>query len=108
MALLFLYVDDIVLTASSTSLLQRIILVLHQEFSMTDMGRLHHFFGVTVERRDESLFLSQRQHMLDILDRAGMRDCKPCSTHVDTHSKLAVDGASMSDPTHYHSIARAF
>ena len=108
MAFLLPYVDDIVLTTSSTSFLQHIILALRWEFSMIDMGPLHHFLGVTVQRPDDSLFLSQRQYMLDILDRAGMRDYKPCSTHVDTHSKLAVDGASMSDPTHYHSIARAF
>ena len=37
-----------------------------------------------------------------------MRDCKPCSTPVDTHSKLSVaDGTSVSDPTHYRSIAGA-
>ena len=60
MAFLLLYVDDIVLTGSSTSFLQRIISALHQEFSMIDMGPLHHFLGVTVERRDDRLFLSQR------------------------------------------------
>jgi len=43
-AFLLLYVDDIVLTASSTSFLQRIIAALHREFSMTDMGPLHHFW----------------------------------------------------------------
>ena len=68
MALLLLYVDDIVLMASSTSLLQHVISALRQEFSMTDMGPLHHFLGVTVEHRDGSLFLSQRQYILDILD----------------------------------------
>jgi hypothetical protein len=34
------------------------------------------------------LFLSQCQCILDILERAGMQDCKPCSTPVDTCSKL--------------------
>ncbi|GKA93911.1 ribonuclease H-like domain-containing protein [Tanacetum coccineum] len=36
-AYLLLYVDDIVLTASSESLLQQIISSLHQEFAMTDL-----------------------------------------------------------------------
>ena len=49
-AFLLLYVDDIVLTASSPSLLHRIIAALRQEFSMTDMGPLHHFLGVNVQR----------------------------------------------------------
>jgi hypothetical protein len=107
MAFLLLYVDDIVLTASSTDLLQRIISALRQEFSMTDMGSLHHFLGVSVQRNKDSMFLSQRQYMLDILERAGMQDCKPCSTPVDTHAKLSADGVKVADPTHYRSIVGA-
>ncbi|GJY49883.1 ribonuclease H-like domain-containing protein [Tanacetum coccineum] len=49
-AYLLLYVDDIVLTASSTALLQRIIASLHAEFSMTDLGPLNYFLGVSVTR----------------------------------------------------------
>jgi hypothetical protein len=45
-AFLLLYVDDIVLTASSQNFLQRIIAALQREFSMTDMGALHHFLGI--------------------------------------------------------------
>ena len=44
-AYLLLYVDDIVLTASSTDLLLSIIGRLHAEFAMTDLGDLHHFRG---------------------------------------------------------------
>jgi hypothetical protein len=40
---LLLYVDDIVLTASSTQLLQRVIAALKQEFAMKDLGPLHFF-----------------------------------------------------------------
>ena len=50
-AYLLLYVDDIVLTASSPELLHRIISCLQQEFAMKDLGALHHFLGITVERR---------------------------------------------------------
>ncbi|GKB05686.1 ribonuclease H-like domain-containing protein [Tanacetum coccineum] len=44
-AYLLLYVDDIILTASSTALLQRIITVLHGEFAMTDLGSLNYFLA---------------------------------------------------------------
>ena len=60
MAFLLLYVDDIVLTASSTSFLRYIISALCRELSMIDMGPLHHFLGVNVECRNDSLFLSKR------------------------------------------------
>jgi hypothetical protein len=36
-----LYIDDIVLTASSTRLLNRITTSLRSEFAMTNMGNLH-------------------------------------------------------------------
>jgi hypothetical protein len=55
-AFLLLYVDDIVLTTSAPRLLQRIIAALQQEFSMTDMGPLHHFLGLSVERRVDVFF----------------------------------------------------
>jgi hypothetical protein len=56
---LLLYVDDIVLTASSEPLLRRIIAALQQEFAMKDLGVLHHFLGVTVEHRPAGLLLHQ-------------------------------------------------
>ena len=104
---LLLYVDDIVLTALSQSFLQHVIAALQQEFSMIDMGPLHHFLGISVDRRADGLFLSQKQYMLDILDRAVMRDCKPCSTPIDTHAKVSADGVPVTDLTHFHSIAGA-
>src|SRR6185312_15777403 len=107
-AYLLLYIDDIVLTASSQQLLERVISSLQREFAMKDLGQLHHFLGVTVETRSSGLFLHQRQYALDILERAGMTDCKPCSTPVDTQAKLSVDlGDPVADPTAYRSLAGA-
>ena len=56
---LLLYVDDIVLTASSQRLLERVISSLQQEFAMKDLGQLHHFLGVTIEPRPSGLLLHQ-------------------------------------------------
>jgi hypothetical protein len=55
---LLLYVDDIVLTASSEHLLRRIITSLQHEFSMKDLGPLHHFLGLSVTRQDGIFHLS--------------------------------------------------
>jgi hypothetical protein len=105
---LLLYVDDIVLTASSQQLLQSVIFSLRQEFAMKDLGQLHHFLGVTVEPCPSGLLMHQRQYALDILERAGMTDCKPCSTPVDTQAKLSADlGDPVADPTAYRSLAGA-
>jgi hypothetical protein len=104
---LLLYVDDIVLTASSAGFLKHIIEALRREFAMMDMGQLHHFLGIFVTRSADSLFLSQRQYTQDILERAGMSACKPCITPVDLHSKLSADGPPVDDATQYRSLAGA-
>ena len=100
-AYLLLYVDDIVLTASSQQLLQSVISSLQQEFAMKDMGQLHHFLGVTVEPRPSGLLLHQRQYALDILERAGVTDCKPCSTPVSWSYCLPESYWSLAVP-HFH------
>ncbi|GKB58349.1 ribonuclease H-like domain-containing protein [Tanacetum coccineum] len=74
-AYLLLYVDDIVHTASSDGLLQRIISSLHQEFAMTDLGALYYFLESTYD------------------------NCETSRTLVDTKTKLGVDGDPVSDPT---------
>jgi hypothetical protein len=58
---------------------------------MNDLGSLHHFLDITVERRPDGLFLYQRTYTLDILKCAVMADCKPCTTPVDLQAKLAGD-----------------
>jgi len=50
----------------------------------------------------------QQQYMVEILERAGMADCKPCLTLVDLNPKLsAADGAPVSDHSDYRSLAGA-
>ena len=105
---MLLYVDDIVLTASSEQLLHRVIAALKKEFAMKDLGSLHHILGVAVQRHEDHLSLSQRQYILDILARHAMSDCKPCTTPVDTFAKVPADaGPSVADPTAYRSLAGA-
>jgi hypothetical protein len=90
MVYLLLYVDDVILTASSSELLRRTIVALQQEFALKDLGPLHHFLGITVKHRPDGLFLHQCTYTLDVIKRAAMADCKPCTTPVDLQAKLAA------------------
>ncbi|GJY40414.1 ribonuclease H-like domain-containing protein [Tanacetum coccineum] len=104
-AYLLLYVDDIVLTASSEGLLQRIIRSLHQEFAMTNLGLINYFMGISITRDSSGLFLSQKKYAVEILEKAHMVNCNPSWTPVDTESKLGVDRDLVSDLTLYRSLA---
>ncbi|XP_071695537.1 uncharacterized mitochondrial protein AtMg00810-like [Rutidosis leptorrhynchoides] len=100
-----MYVDDVILTASSTSLLQKIITSLGKEFAMTNLGPLNYFLGISATRTKHGLFLSQQKYALDNLERADMINCKPCLTPIDTQSKLGPSGPPVTDPTLYRSLA---
>jgi hypothetical protein len=107
-AYLLLYVDDIILTANTTTLLYSIISSLKNEFSMSDLGDIHHFLGINVHRTSAGLFLSQQQYALEILDRAKMLECNPISTPIDTQKKLSSQqGCQFPDATLYRSLAGA-
>lgn len=99
--------DDIVHMASSSALLHRTIATLQREFAMKGLSQLHHFLDITVEQRTTGLFLQQRHYTRDILGRAGMTDCKPYSTPVDTQDKISADSAPVDDPTALRNLASA-
>lgn len=105
---ILLYVDDIILTTSSHSLRDTIIAALRSEFSMTDLGPLNYFLGMSATRHSGGLFLHQSKYAEDIIYRAKMVNCKPALTPVDTKSKLsATSGEKFDDPTLYRSLAGA-
>jgi hypothetical protein len=105
---LLLYVDDIVLTASSSALLQCITQHLGHAFELKDLGPLHFFLGIHVQRSSSGFFLHQAKYAEVILDRASMVNCKPAPTPVDTSPmSSATDGSSAPDGSFYRSIAGA-
>jgi hypothetical protein len=57
MVYLLLYVDDIILTASSSKLLCRTTTALQREYAMKDLMQLHHFLTITVEHHPDGMFL---------------------------------------------------
>ncbi|KAJ9565309.1 hypothetical protein OSB04_001275 [Centaurea solstitialis] len=107
-AYLLLYVDDIILTASSTSLRIAITSKLASEFAMKDLGELHYFLGISVSRNKQGLFLFQEKYAREILARANMSSCNSAHTPVDTHSKLSANsGPQVSDASQYRSLVGA-
>nr|GEY25491.1 hypothetical protein [Tanacetum cinerariifolium] len=107
-AYLLLYLEDIILTTSTTSLRKSLMARLSHEFAMKDLGPLSYFLGVTVSRTHHGMFLSQTKHAKEIIERAGMSSCKPAHTPIDTSPKLSTSsGDAFPDPTYYRSLAGA-
>eukprot|EP00253_Pinus_taeda_P021817 PITA_21817 len=57
--ILFLYVDDLILTGSDPNLINHVKSSLKKKFEMTDLGYLHYFLSLQVLQSKEGIFLSQ-------------------------------------------------
>lgn len=107
-AFILLYVDDILLTASSSTLRQTVTNLLKQEFEMSDERPLSYFLGIKIERTPKGMMLTQTAYAKELLARMSMQHCKPVSTPVDLKSKLSQEeGDRIHNPTEYRSIAGA-
>ncbi|XP_071699838.1 uncharacterized protein [Rutidosis leptorrhynchoides] len=53
------------------------------------------------------MFLSQEKYAIEILEQTNMLNFNQCRNHVDTNSKLGVDGPTVCDPTLYRSLVGA-
>ncbi|XP_026383744.1 uncharacterized protein LOC113279258 [Papaver somniferum] len=98
MILLLLYVDDIILTGSSSELLTSFIYVLSKEFSMKDSGDLNYFLGIECQRTSSTLLLSQKKYALQLLQKADMLHCSHATTPVIVDPRVFVHhGVVLSD-----------
>jgi hypothetical protein len=86
--LLVMYVDDLLITSCSTSVIAVVKRILHDRFLMTDMGPLHFFLGFEISQATSGIKLSQAKYARDLLERFHMRDCKSASTPFLSGVKL--------------------
>ncbi|CAH9119052.1 unnamed protein product [Cuscuta europaea] len=77
---ILLYVDDILITGSSSSLVQSIIWLLSQTFAMKDLGDIHFFLGIQIVRTLTGTFLSHQKYIPDLLRRFHLHTVTPVRT----------------------------
>ncbi|CAN6439380.1 unnamed protein product [Victoria cruziana] len=79
--------------------------MLMTKFKMKDLGSLRYFLGVEVDRKGDTLTLSQHKYVLDILHKTGMENCKAISTPcLLNHKMSSKEGKPFHDPTLFRSI----
>nr|GEV90002.1 ribonuclease H-like domain-containing protein [Tanacetum cinerariifolium] len=71
---------------------------------LNDLGDLNYFLGISVTRDARGMFLSQKKHVMELLECAHVSNCNATRTPVDTESKLGSDRDPISDSTLYCSL----
>jgi histone deacetylase 1/2 len=80
---------------------------LRKEFALKDLGDLHYFLGMEVQKSDDGLILSQTNYAQDILEKAGMTNCKGSPTPLSSSKKITTHEGELlgpNDSTKYRSI----
>ena len=94
-AIIALYVDDLILLTDSMPMMNELKGELKMAFEMMDCGDIHHFLGLCInrDRPNGTLTLDQGHLINQILNRFNMSDCKPVSMPLDAsnHLELAIE-----------------
>jgi hypothetical protein len=88
--ILFIYVDDLILTDRDSKLLNHVKTNLKKKFEMIDLGFLHYFLVLQLLQTNEGIFLSQSKYACDLLHLFHMEDCKPTPSPFQFGVKLAA------------------
>ena len=65
--ILVLYVDDLIIIGSSSSIIQSVQQALREQFEMIDLGLLHYFLGLQVVQSSDGIAILQQKYALDML-----------------------------------------
>ena len=67
--ILLVYVDDILVTGSSPTLVSHFISYLSAKFALQDLGPLSYFLGIQAHQLGSVLHLTQHKYIVDLLKR---------------------------------------
>lgn len=65
--IIYLYVDDLLITRSNSAHIKEFKRVMETEFEKTDLGRLHYFLGMEFAYTIVGLILHQKKYIGELL-----------------------------------------
>ena len=80
-----IFVDDLTIASKSKERISEFKADLAKHFKLRDLGPTSFLLGVAIDRdrSKRTLSLSQRQYILDLLQRFNFSDCSPVATPMD-------------------------
>lgn len=96
------HVDEIIITGSSNTEIQKFINMLNDAFSLKEKGALHFFLGIEVSNlTNGSVLLKQSKYIKSLLAKAHISDAKPANSPMVSSLQLSntvgipVDDAAL-------------
>ena len=76
--------------------------ILKQKFKMKDQGKIEYFLGIEFTNEDNIIYMHQKQYLQRLLEKFGMKDCKPKYTPNDSNiNKMCSKPSKLTDGEAY-------
>lgn len=100
---ILVYVDDLLVVSSTAELADQFITALSSKFHVKDLGPLHYFLGIEVQRSKEGFSLSQTRYIRDLCSKCNMHNSKAITTLMST-TPMVPNSTPFSDSSLYRSV----
>nr|GFB05919.1 retrovirus-related Pol polyprotein from transposon TNT 1-94 [Tanacetum cinerariifolium] len=101
-----IYVNDIIIAASTLELCDLFANLMCSKFKMSMMGKISFFLGLQISQSPRGIFINQSKYALESLKKYGFESCDPVDTPMVEKSKLDEDREGKAvDPSHYRGSA---
>jgi hypothetical protein len=91
LAIITVWVDDLLLFALSYEEMEKIKNEINQEWEVTDLGEPSKIMGIEIMLKDHSIMISQQKYIESILRQEGLNCANPVSTPLDPNIPLELN-----------------
>ena len=99
------YVDDLIVTGSSTEAIKTFKVEMKKWFEMSDLGSLSSYLGLEVRQYEDYIFSSQHAYAQKIFEYAKLAECNAVSTPLEARVKFTnIEESDIVDVTTYKSL----
>ncbi|XP_019258783.1 PREDICTED: uncharacterized protein LOC109236995 [Nicotiana attenuata] len=88
--IILIYVDDLLITGSCSSLINDAKTILHSKFKVKDLGTLRYFLGIEVSRSKKGILLNLRKYALELISETGLSGARHFATPIGLNQKLTT------------------
>nr|GFC14547.1 retrovirus-related Pol polyprotein from transposon TNT 1-94 [Tanacetum cinerariifolium] len=92
-----IYVNDIIIVASTFELCDLFANLMCSKFKMSMMGKISFFLGLQISQNLRGIFINQSKYALESLKKYGFKSCNPLDTPMVEKSKLEEDREGEAD-----------
>ena len=102
------YVDDLIVTGSSTETIKTFKVEMKKRFKMSDLGSLSSYLALEVRQDNGYIFLSQNAYAQKILEYTKLTKCNAVSTPLEARVKFtSIEESDRVNVTPYRSLIRS-